>query len=174
MARGRQLKVYLHPDDHPAVFSRVQDELDAAVLRERAGAPEDFEVGDAPEKGPGRLLCPRSLTGGLRPRHIEVRDEWILDAGSSPVVEWWFSKLDKGFLHPGRLYWVPGDPDPGADDATSSRELASFANRLFTWMRSYTVRFEAEWGPERVGPLTAERLRDGDIALRRNPPGSSI
>lgn len=172
--RGKQLKVYLHPDDHLAVYEYVQSELDSVLLRERASDPGDFQAGDATGGGAGRLICPRSMVGRLEPRYIEVRGEWVLDVQRNPVVEWWFSKLDNDFLYPGRFYCVPGASYSKSGDIQNAPEFSDMANRLFRWVRSRTLNFETEWGTEKVGPSAAEKLQTGSVGIRRNPPGSRI
>ncbi|MFE5676932.1 hypothetical protein ACFQ7B_22525 [Streptomyces erythrochromogenes] len=172
--RGKQLKVYLHPDDHAAVQAYVHDKLSSLVLQERARNPERLQIADVKEGGVGRLICHPSLTGSLRPRHVEVTGEWVLDIQSNPVVEWWFSRVVENVLYPGRFYYMPASAYPQFDGGGRLGEFSDMADRLFCWVRSWAVKYEAEWGVEMVGPATAELLRNGDIALRRNPPGSRL
>jgi hypothetical protein len=165
MAQGRQLKVYLHPEDRPAVDEYVRGELAGALLTERSRDSHGFEVADSAGGGTGRLICPGSLVAGLRPRHIAARDEWILDPATDPLIEWWFAKLDEGVLFPGRFYYLPSGQPP---------EFLETAKGLFAWVRAHTEQVETEWGTERLGPRAAGLLRAGLISLRRNPPGSRI
>lgn len=173
MVRGRQLKVYLHPDDRPAVDAYVHGELESLLLKERSNDPDGFEVLDSREGGMGRLICPRSAVGHLEPRYVETRDEWILGVQGNPLVEWWFSKLNGGLLYPGRFYYMPSD-SPSTSGRDYPPDFMPMAKRLFKWVRSETVTVETEWGAERVGPVAEAMLRAGSITLRRNPPGSRI
>ncbi|MFE1899468.1 hypothetical protein [Streptomyces yangpuensis] len=172
--RGKQLKVYLHPDDHAAIQVYVRDGLGSLVLHERAENPERLRIADVQEGGAGRMICHRSLADYLRPRYVEVSGEWVLDIQENPVVEWWFSKFVENSLYPGRFYCVPASAYHDFDCAGRLGEFSNMTNRLFWWVRSWVVEFEAEWGVEMVGPKAAELLRSGDITLRRNPPGSRL
>ncbi|MFJ8011072.1 hypothetical protein [Streptomyces sp. NPDC096339] len=172
--RGKQLKVYLHPGDHSAVYAYVRDDLGSLVLRERASNPESFQVAEAEEVGAGRFICPLSLADDLHPRHIAATGEWMLDIQTNPVVEWWFSKIADGLLYPGRFYSMPASSYADFGNRGQLDDFSEMANRLFKWARSWAVIVETEWGVERVGPVAAELLRSGDIALRRNPPGSRL
>ncbi|MEE1807256.1 hypothetical protein, partial [Streptomyces sp. BE133] len=161
-------------DPGSAVYAYVRDELGSLILRERASNPESFQVTEAVEAGVGRLICPLSLCENLQPRYIAATGEWMLGIQLNPAVEWWFSKIANGLLYPGRFYSMPASSYPDFGDRGQLDEFAAMANRLFRWVRSWTVIFETEWGVERVGPVAAELLRSGDIALRRNPPGSRL
>ncbi len=163
MAQGRQLRVYLHPEDRPAVDEYVRGELAGALLTERSPDPHGFEVADSAAGGIGRLICPKPLVTELHPRHIAAREEWVLNVSTDPLIEWWFSLLDEGMLFPGRFYYLPAGRPP---------ELLETAKRLFKWVRANTEQVETEWGTERLGPKAAGLLRAGAIKLRVNPPGS--
>ncbi len=121
----------------------------------------------------GKLICPASLLGRLDPRHIEARDEWVLDVAEDPLVEWWLSKLDDKLLYPGRFYYVPFTL-AGSVFIEKDEEFLSTAERLFKWVRKETRAVETEWGRERLGSVAAEKLQNGEISLRQNPPGSRI
>jgi hypothetical protein len=165
MTQGRQLKVYLHPEDRPAVDAYVRGELAGALLTERSPDRESFEVADSATGGPGRLICPRPLVADLHPRHIEARDEWVLSVAADPLIEWWFSRLEDGELSPGRFYYLPRG---------TSDEPAATARRLFAWLRRFTTRVGTGWGTELLGPRAAELVGAGELRLRANPPGSRI
>lgn len=168
---GKQLKVYLHPDDQAQVDDFVHGELASVLLAQRSPTPAPLELEGSGGSGMGPLVCPASLLGSLQPRHIEARGEWIIDVTTSPVIEWWVSKFDHGQLFPGRLYYVP--QTPLGDTATpKGKEFLATAERLFKWMRKFTEAVETEWGKERLGKIAAAKLRNGEISLRRNPPGS--
>ncbi|MFG1992483.1 hypothetical protein ACGFJ7_21140 [Actinoplanes sp. NPDC048988] len=161
MATGRQLKVYLHPEDRPAVDDYVRRELGGVLLRERSADRASLVTADSRD-GMARLIGLASQAARLEPRYVEPRDEWVMSLQSGPLIEWWFSKLDDDQLYPGRFYYLPHDDEPFTKAATS----------LFTWVRRYAPAVPAEWGPERLGPAAAEMVRAGKLSLRRNPPGS--
>ncbi|BCB76931.1 hypothetical protein GCM10022251_76220 [Phytohabitans flavus] len=171
--KGRQLKVYLHPQDRPAVDAFVQRELASALLSERSRDRGGFEVQDSQAGGMGRLICPRPMVPDLNPRYIEARDEWILDVQVDPLIEWWFSRLDDDQLYPGRFYYLPS-VSASNSKANKPAEFLAMATRLLGWVREETVVFDTEWGSERLGPVAAEMLQGGRISLRRNPPGSRM
>lgn len=171
--RGRQLKVYLHPKDRPLVDAFVREELASALLKERSRDRAGFETRESKDLWTGLLICPRSLLAELDPRYIEARDEWIIDVHTNPVVEWWFSKLDSGLLYPGRFYYVPSG-FAGGSGRDGTKDFLVVADKLFKWLRTKTCVVETEWGTERLGPVAAEMVREGQISLRRNPPGSRI
>jgi len=170
MARGRQLRVYLHPDDRLAIDAFVRYELGAALLMERSRDRDGFEVEDSRSGGMKRLLTPRRFLRELSPRHIEATDEWILNVANDPLIEWVLSRLYNGLLYPGRFYYLQR-LDSGADQ---QHDLVKTADRLFRWVRSQTLAVETEWGSERLGAMAAELVRDGQVSLRFGPPGSRI
>jgi hypothetical protein len=170
---GKQLKVYLHPDDQPQVDDFVHGELASVLLAQRSPSPDPLELEGSGGSGMGPLICPASLLRNLQPRHIEARNEWILDVMTSPVIEWWLSKFDQGQLYPGRIYYVP-QTTSGDSSTPKDKAFLEAADRLFKWMRKSTETVETEWGKERLGRIAATRFRNGEISLRRNPPGSRI
>jgi hypothetical protein len=175
--RGKQLKVYLHPDDHAAVEHQVERELGSLLLLERSPDPTDFvadggRLGAA--RGMGRLVCPASLVGELQPRFIQTNDEWMLNLQANPVIEWWFSKLADGVLYPGRFFALPASTYAETFRREELEEFTSVTTNLFRWVRSWTVPVETDWGAERLGPKAAVLVSDGDLSLRRNPPGSRL
>jgi hypothetical protein len=170
---GKQLRVYLHPDDQAQVDDFVRGELTSVLLAQRSPSPDPLELEGSGGSGMGPLICPASLLGSLRPRHIEARNEWILDVMTSPVIEWWLSKFDHGQIFPGRLYYVP-EITSGHGTARKDKAFLEAADRLFKWMRESTDAVETDWGKERLGRIAATKFQNGEVSLRRNPPGSRI
>lgn len=170
---GKQLRVYLHPDDQAQVDDFVHGELASVLLAPRSPSPDPLRLEGSEGSGMGPLICPASLLDSLKPRYIEARNEWILDVITNPVIEWWLSKFEQGQLFPGRLYYVPKITS-GDSAALKDKTFLETADRLFKWMRKYTDTVETEWGKKRLGKIAATKFRNGEITLRRNPPGSRI
>lgn len=168
---GRQVKIYLHPDDRREVESFVTAQLDSALLAPRWKTTTPQRVSSS--QGQLALICPNSLIDSLHPRHIKSRDEWVLSAGHDPVIEWWHSKLEGSNLYPGRIYYVPGS-DEMAVGTEGERLLGSVAGNLMRWIKEFARKTEVDWGYEYVSPQAAIKLVDGELHLRRNPPGSRI
>ena len=169
---GRQLRLYLHPGDHAAVEQFVHDDLASALVAERSHSPEPMEVDSDPDARPGTLICPRRLLASLEPRHIEAQGYYVLHPTRNPVVEWWYSKLTDDGLYPGRFYYLPGGPSEG--DVPWDDRFLQMAERLFQWARKSANLVDTDWGRERLGPVAAEQYLNGELQLRRNPPGSRI
>jgi hypothetical protein len=169
---GRQLRLYLHPADHAAVERYVHEDLASALVAERSDTPMAMEVDSNPDARPGALVCPRSLLTLLQPRHITTQGYYVLHASRDQVIEWWYSKLTADGLHPGRFYYVPSDPMDGS--APRDERFLQVAERLFQWARKTATFVATEWGRERLGPEAASRYLNGELQLRRNPPGSRI
>lgn len=169
---GRQLKVYLHPEDHVEIDNFVRNDLNCVLLAERSPSSVSLELHSSREtSATGSLICPAALVGNLSLRGLANRKEWVIELGANPVIEWWYSKLDGDELHPGRFYYIPMRSIDGVayekDDA-----FLDVATRLFAWIRRTTIYVATEWGRERLGTEAADRFRDGTLGLRRNPPGS--
>jgi hypothetical protein len=167
--RGRQIKLYLHPDDRRDVENFIRSELKSALLPPRWTGPSPRPPRVTSEEGMSSLICPACCLDDLRPRRIEDRDEWVADPSRDPVVEWWYSKLDGSLLFPGRFYYVPGKEQEAADE-----QLVDAGKRLFTWVRKFAGKREVGWGSEHLGPRAALAWERGEITLRQNPPGSRI
>jgi hypothetical protein len=168
--RGRQVRVYLDPADHPDVDAFVHDDLSCVLLAERSPTAAPTVLANSAGPGMGALVCPTSVLPLLTPRHIPPRNEWVLEVEREPVIEWWYSRFDNGTLFPGRFYYVPASVDAGEKPA----EFLSAAERLFRWIRRSTETVDTEWGRERLGGRAAEKVRRGELTLRRNPPGSRL
>lgn len=108
----------------------------------------------------------------IEPHHIDLTGEWALDVQSGPLIEWWFSKLDRALLYPGRFYFMP--PAPGDLETDQLAQFSELAARLFAGVRRMTPLVPTEWGSERMGPVAARMFGEGKISLRRGPPGSRI
>jgi hypothetical protein len=76
MGTGRQVKVYLHPEDRQAVADFVRGRLGCVLLRERSADRASLETADVGD-GSARLICLDSQASELRPRLIEARSEWV-------------------------------------------------------------------------------------------------
>jgi hypothetical protein len=131
-----------------------------------------MEVDGDPGARPGVLICPRGLVSSLQPRHIAAQGYYALHPTRNPVVEWWYSKLTADGLHPGRFYYLPNGPSDGT--AVWDEGFLRMAERLFQWARKTAHFVNTEWGRERLGPRAAERYLNGELQLRRNPPGSRV
>lgn len=169
---GRQLRIYLHPDDRHEVESFVANRLGAVLLAPRS--PTASLVRSSVIEGSSAMVCPVSRVDDLRPRYIESRHEWVLTAGRDPVIEWWYSKLDGDNLYPGRLYYVAARGGDEFGSSTANRDLISTAEALVKWMKKFAMRCDVAWGREYVGPRARLLLDAGELSLRQNPPGSRI
>jgi hypothetical protein len=165
--RGRQIRVYLHPADRVAVDAFIHGELSCTLLAERSSSAVPSVLPDSAGPGMGVLICLTSMLQSLAPRHIPSRNEWVLEPETEPLIEWWYSRFENGLLFPGRFYYVPV-----IDNHQKSADFQSAADSLFRWVRRSTRMVNTEWGQERLGGEAAERFLRGEVALRRNPPGS--
>lgn len=168
---GRQVKIYLHPEDHSDVDRYIRERLGAALLADQWNSERPQGVVTSCGSGPVVYVCPQGLIGDLRPRFIASQNHWVVDVNADPLIEWRSSKLIEGDLYPGRLYYVPWVVDREGKH-TKVAEFTSVADKFFRWMRDYTSWVETDWGREKVGPHAMNLLNRKRICLKMNPPAA--
>ena len=170
--RGRQVKVYLHPEDHAMVDDFVHNQLGCVLLAEnsRSRTPQELPRSYAGDDL-GALICRPDTVSELSTMHIPRTGMWWCESTENPVIEWSYSKLDGDTLYPGRFFFVP---EALVDDAYKEKDPAfvESGDRLVKWVRRTIPLTATEWGRERLGPVAAEMLAKGALKLRQNPPGS--
>jgi hypothetical protein len=77
---GRQVRLYLHPEDHPLVESFIRDELDCTLVAWRWESTVPVEIESSPSEHFEAFICPRPLLASVNPRYIETQGYWVVDA----------------------------------------------------------------------------------------------
>jgi hypothetical protein len=90
---GRQVRLYLHPDDQTEFVELVQGEMQAVLLTPRSVSPEPSIVDSWQAAGYFARICQSTMLGSLVPEHFSTRDEWYFDTSENPLVEWSMSVL---------------------------------------------------------------------------------
>jgi hypothetical protein len=166
---GRQIKVYLHPEDHRAVEEFVREKLACTLVAERSRSRTPTEIDSSPEIGWSALICPVDSLRTIKPEYVEAQGYWLTSPTKHPVIEWMYSRLADDGIHPGRFYYVADHFGGARLPEPRDEAFVKTAERLFRWVQKTTQWVETGWGRERLGPVAAARHRAGGLAIHMNP-----
>src|SRR5215203_3186493 len=126
---GRQVSLYLHPDDHPALQGWLDEH--GLLVFPRAVRCAPFErIADI---GPARddtdesalVVCSKHDAGTFRCWYNAKFQSFTIDPHQSPVVEFDRSVLGADVLWSGRLWFVPQEYPP---------DFVEWADALLRWV----------------------------------------
>ena len=145
---GRQVNFYMHPDDLNYFQAEIARRDDVLILASHSSSAAPHRLSDAIVRRYGQEDLTIFLTrngdyAGIRCQPIQGRDEFCVDASSSPVLEFSRCYFASNLIRRGRLWVCTGRWDSKGKWKPTDKKFLSWADSWIRWIRRHYKRLEA-------------------------------